>query len=219
MPKIRETEINIKIAFVKIYRDDIDEIVSILRKEEFIRLIEVEANNFVCEPSKIGDLECDKIRELKIRAYIPDDYCNIEVDFNKYGVRIHCDKKTTLFFGVAKEIEDYLRNKIKFFGFLTKGSIPFLLLGISTPVVLTMTLVMFLKKYQSWPFILAYLIVSLLFLFLMYLGLYYKNEIYLRGKKEYQNFFIRNKDQLLVNLVVGIILAVMGFLLGRLTAW
>lgn len=209
-----KSSISIEIPFVKVYLGDIENLIKILERENPDKII-LEAENKSFKFEEIEKLGVEKIKNLKINTRFHGDPFGIQISFDKYFVHIYSIDNTTLTYGISKKVEDYLKKKTRIFSFITKGTNQFSILGVLTPIASFFLILSFFKKYQSLYFVLIYAVVSFLFLFMIYICFYYKNIIFLKRKKECQNFFIRNRDQLLVNLIIGIFVAIISFLLGR----
>ena len=215
MEKIKENKIKINIPFVKIYKNEIKEIIEILKeKKDFIRLIEMEINDFVLKFMSLEEFEreikelkrelgINKIRRLKMIAYIPEEHCNIEINFNNHGVSINCDKKNIEILGIVKEIEDYFQKKTRMLSFL------FRYLSIKNSFLLLIITTMLLMFFPHMEYDVVK-IFAIFFLFSLYIEFFYKNIIFLKNKNELSNFFIRKKDEIILSIISIIVGAIIG---------
>ncbi len=221
MEKIKKDKKRIKIPFVKIYKNDIKEIIEILEEEkDFVRHIEITGGGFNLKFEEIErlkeELGVSRMKELEIKAYVPDEHCSIDISFNKHnGVDLYCYKmEDNKIFGIVKKIENILIKKQRIFGKLASNYLIFGLLGVSTfsmPVLLY-----FFVSLQEKKYLFFLLIATLFFLLLFYIALFYKNIIYLKDKKELSNFFIRNKDVIILNIISAVSGAILGAIIMSL---
>jgi hypothetical protein len=199
-------------SFVKIYLDDIEEIISILKKENpgGISLI---AENKSFEFGEIGLLKKEKVEMLQIIAYFPNDFDKFIVTFDRYGVSMDCFKNTTQMIGLVKKIEDYLKNKNRIFGKIAKNqSLMGNTIGLSFGLSLLMTAWIYKNNITTTTFLLIDLILVILPLFCIYLVTSYKNAIFLKEKKDCKNMLKQ------YNVAIFLILAILTLLIAIL-AW
>lgn len=209
-----ESSISIRMSFVKIYLNDIREIIKILDELRPSGMtLQAEKKSFSLE--EIKDLKKERISELKIISHHIEDYYDITINFDKFETEIYCHRKTNEIFGICKKIEDYLKKKKRFFDFIARNNITAVLSGAATPIIAIMSGFSFGNRNLSIRFIIIYFLVFVLFVFSLYLSFGYKNIIILKEKEECKNWLIKNKDQLIMQTLVGILLIVFGILIGN----
>lgn len=213
MQDIKSETISITLPYVKLYLDDIEKIINILNEDKPETVL-LKANNKVFELSEIEDLHTDELKELEIVASFPS-YKQISISFDNHWTRLYCYGNTTTNQGILRKIEIVLKEKTRLLGALARSPYSQLLSSAVGGLAVFTTILLFLKKDSK--FLWFHLGISLLFWFVLYLEIFYKNVIFLKHKNHYKNFFTKNKDQIIVGLIVGIPIAIISFLLGRLT--
>ena len=209
-----------KLPYLELYLEDIEKIIAILSLDNPTS-IKLEADNKEFEFKEIKELKTEKINNLKICAHFPE-FEDFTITLDKYGADIYCFKDKTVYQGIAKKIDDYLKNKIRPFGRIAKSQIPNILIGALLPIMGAYSGSIFYKfynveGYKNTTSIMIGVLLLILFIFSVILSSYYKNVIFLKHRSHYKNFFIRNKDQLFIQLLVGLIIAVFSFFLGRMS--
>lgn len=209
--------ISIKLPHLELYLDDLEEIIKIIKNENPTSII-LETNGKEFEFEEINKLKTEKINNLKIAVHF-STFENYTITFDKYGVNIYCYEGKTLYQGLTKKIEDYLKNRKRLFGKIAISSIPHISMGALLPIMyFYVSFVVAIKNNaeNKTSLTLIGLLLLILFIFSVFLGFKYKSIIYLKNRSEYKNFFLRNKDQIFVQLLVGLVILIIGFILGRL---
>lgn len=209
-----ESSISIKMSFVKIYLNDIQEIIKILDGLSPSGVV-LQAEGKIFTLDEVKDLKKEKVNNLKIKAHYAEDYYDITVGFDRFETCIYCHRLTNEIFGVCKKIESYLSKKERWFDFLAKNNRSAAISGVLMPIVLIMSSKIFLNRNQSIVFVSIYFLLSFLFIYSFYLSSGNKQLIILKDKIEDKSWFIKNKDQILVQILVGIFLLVIGILIGK----
>ena len=207
------SSVNIHIPFVKIYLNDIKEVSEILKELNPSGIeLQTEEKSFAIE--EIESIADKRINNFKIIAHYVEEYYDISVSFDNFYNKIYCHRQTNEIFGVCKKVEDYLKKKSRFFNFAVKNYRSASLLGILLVIDLIIFFIIFKNKNQSLTFISFSIFMVIFSFFTFYLTKFYRNIIILKNKKDCDNWFKRNKDQILVQLIVGIILVLFGYFLG-----
>lgn len=207
------SSVNIYLPFVKIYFDDINEVLEILKelKPSGIELQTGEKSFSIDEIKLIAD---KRINNFKIIAHYVEEWYDIKISFDNFNNKIYCHRQTNEIFGVCKKVEDYFKKKSRFFNFAVKNYRSASLLGILIVIDLIIFFIIFQNQNQPLIFIVFSFFISILSFFVFYLTKFYRNIIILKNKKNCDNWFRRNKDQILVQLMVGTLLLFFGYFLG-----
>ncbi|MCK4635557.1 MAG: hypothetical protein KAT32_01730 [Candidatus Moranbacteria bacterium] len=118
--KRKNKPISISLPYVKIYRDEIEEIIAILEESE-PKKIEFEARDKIFSYDEIDKLNSNDISNLVISAKY-DWIQSFNIDFYRFGVNIfdtHSDHPIK-YKGIASEIEQLLKQKKKYFIIFSK---------------------------------------------------------------------------------------------------
>jgi hypothetical protein len=179
----------------------------------------------------VGNIKYDNIAELlqyekyKINNLIIEGGITNNNGFNKIlllSIKLNgasltlYDNDNLKFIGIMKIIEDILIQNSWLRGYLFTTEI-------ILSILLSTVIMNFLIKYekQTSPMAtIAILYVAMIFMFIIIIAqidnyLFFRNTIFLRYKKEFPNFIIRNKD----NIIVGLICCIFGSVIGGLLVY
>ena len=219
MEKISPTSIDLYLPYVKLYLNDIEEIILILKKINPSE-IQLESNNSQFEFNEIESLKFDKINKLKITAKLPvkNDFTissilnDFSIIFDSSGSHISCWTNSLEIQGLVKELEVFIISKKRLLGQRFLLPLTYALLVVSGIIFISFLpfLILGLLGKEN-PFYPINYIINLVFLLFLFSLRFYKNIIYLKQKKDLPNFFIRNKDQ----LIIDILLLLIGYLIGK----
>lgn len=207
---------------LKLFKDDLEAIVNIAKEYEAIDAKEWEKKVSITAE----DYQLDNISELKEinKEIISDFYMSVgtssltlRLNKNSASLYVHDDKNTVLM-GIANKIDDILQNRQRRFNFFfTYGghmmlfALPIMLLGVSLTC-----LFLVLKLYYLIPIVAiagGYTGAKTESIPAQY------STIIMSHLSETPNFFKRNKDKILVGIVVGIIVCFFSVLGTLLVQW
>lgn len=189
---------------VKLYLDDIDEIIDILKEEKFSN-IEIKTINNQYEDEELKNINLSEpLSEISSHKPI-----YITISFNSGfgpGINIYTETDTALAYGVVKKIENLFKKRVrKIFSIITKANFALCFFLFALAVANLLNIIDIITETTKW---LILLLAAIFFGISMLLDsgkLLKKNIIILKRKKEQLNFWSRNKDQITVNIIVYII--------------
>lgn len=200
---------------VKLYLDDIEKIVEILR--EVSTTIKIETDEYSIEDVKeLASLDKERVTELNIQSAEP--YLNLRIGPQKSWLNIAKDEPSSR--GTFEKIKEvlFLRRR-KALGFLDKWSITFpltWLLGFATVEFMIKAI-----RGGGTLFIIGSIISPLILLFYLLLASYFWSHgsfiIILRRRSQEQSFIKRNKDRIIVGVLLALVSGAIGLIIGRLT--
>jgi len=215
MEKIKKSISKI-FPYVKLYRDDIDELIEILEENKF-KDIEIRTGNYKLNSSEIEKLKERKISNIQISAYDPF-FISVELNsrYGSNGARVYTSEDSTIALGVIGKISQLFKKNRRFI--LTLTTTPWFALSV---VMAGQILAILLKKFfDNTPLFITLLICSYaFFLFAFFLDsgyLFSKNLVILDYRIDRPNFWIRNKDKLLITLLTVILTALVTY---YITIW
>lgn len=216
MEKIQKEKTK-EFPYVKLYLEDIREILSVLNESGISDPCLLFGDTRVNE-SEIESLPFKKVYSMSISAYDPvvplRNLFSLDISQNCLEqVRIHVED-TVIGNGLLLKVGDVLKRKRRLFLwlFFSQGVHLFPPICFFAPIVVIETI--FLSLGYSLLFCFSLLIIYYIF-FTSADFFIRKNLILIESRLNYQNFFIRNKDALGVNLLCTIIGVVLGFFLGK----
>jgi hypothetical protein len=219
MEEIKPTMIFSRMPRVKIYFEDLENIIRILETEKSSKISLIYGNKLF-DFTEIDKLNVDRVSSLEIRASYPN-YLHVSITLDEDGVKIYCSENTTQMQGVVKQIEDTLKSKLRFLSSFTKTILFRGLFGSIIGVALYFNILGIYRAFKNTDinplFLFGWILTSILFWFFSFLD-YNKTIVFLKSKNSYQNIFARNRDQIFVGLFVGIPSAVFGAIIGFLIA-
>lgn len=214
MQEVRETSIRIIMPCVRIYHDDIKEIVDILSGLGPKSTINLEANKKSFEFNEIKLLNTNLLKLLKITVKF-DAYEYLTIEFSKHNIWIYCSQNTTQAHGVIRRIENLLKSRRRLLSWVSSHYIPTIILYLSAIAVVTIGVGDVFNFFHPSAWITRSLLI--VFFASWYFDSCYGNVIFLQPKSSYKNMFVRNKDQLLIGIVSSIVSGIIGFFLSRFT--
>lgn len=210
--------ISIYLPSVKIYLDDIEKIISILNEANPSEIkLESETKRF--NFNEISDLKQDKLNSLEIKALF-SNHSDFSVSLNNHycgKIHLYCWDNSIKNHGIAKKLKDLFVTKKRVLLNMIFNDKLFIASGIVIPTSISLILKLNPKLYREFIVVLLFVIGICFLIFLLnlppVLNLIHKNIIFLKYKKDSPNFIKRNKDQ----IIIGIILSIVGFALGILS--
>jgi len=217
-----------KIGLIKIFRDDLEQIVICLRKE--CKSIEIIADEFkINEISDLDKEKRDRISHLRIEGFDPRFL--LELNQNDAEIWIG-DKDNVVLKGLREHIEEILYQKPRLmqkFSWLKIVGLNFLtgiVIGLSLVFIfftrfsarrITTVITDWINSYHI-PEVLLVICVLLFFAGVVFdiINELHHCRISLIHSKESLNFFKRNKDQILIAVINSVISASLGLLIGLL---
>ncbi len=200
---------SLKILPVKVYLEDLDEIISILN-EDGPRKIEIKTREYKLTPDEFKQKYKDaNLNYLEINSHSP--YINVSFDYSN-GVRIYSGDDSASSVGIIEKIKNVVKPKRKIFNlFLGKSN-----LNLSIFFILCwFFFLLFFKPLATKDVYLGGLIVYIVFSALFMAPLFNRNNIIVSNKKDRPNFFIRKSD----DLVIAIISAFLGGAIGAIAMY
>jgi hypothetical protein len=192
---------------VKLYIDDIEKILEILKEENFSD-IKIETTNSEYNESEVNSIEPTESL-LNISSHNP---LYISITFNSSygeGVRIYTDTDTALAYGVINKIETLLKRKRRIiFSIARRPWFAFSFLVVGQAIVFALRAKEIITSVTFWLIILGIMIFYVILLFLDLGKIPRTNIISIKRKKDRISFWFRNKDQILVGIIVAIITAI-----------
>lgn len=197
---------------VRLYQNDIKEMVDILENEKLEKIC-IQTKNKEFEANEpISDDDYKNIQ--RITAYRPIYF---SVDFQDrfgVGVNIYSSTNTVQALGLIHKVEDVIyKRKRRYYSIVVNPHI-FLPSLIGAQIIISfLNIKHILSEKGYW---IAMGIDAIFFVVLMLLAsgyLFRKNILYPKSKSQMPNFFERKKD----DIFVGIFLCIIAFLLGRLS--
>jgi len=194
---------------VKVFLDEVRNIHSILVNH--CRDVRIETDRYeISDIDKLKDIGTEQIHELEFKANSP--YVSIHLERN--GARIYIDEDSTINRGILSEIEEALSMcQPKVARFISSAWFTPFILGL----VFWGLIITFIKFFDG---LMVWVVCSLLAVIYIYLNVYgfrlsmYRySTIVLSERRERKNFFTRNRDQIVVNLLVAIVAAALTLLI------
>lgn len=198
-----------------LFREDLEEIENIL-KEISPREYKLESQNFEYTNIKEIPKDLDAINEFHIQAYPP----YISIDFNTNGARIYAGDDDIKTMGGIKKIADIIsKRERKHLWHLSRLANWFAPILIWIPVYL----VMFVDEETVKPnkiLIFSSVLLSLIGIIWFIVGfrlkLYNFSLIEFTYKKEKLNFFMRNRDRIIVGIIIAIVSVLLTLLFQKI---
>lgn len=200
---------SLKILPVKIYLEDLDEIISILN-EDGSRKIEIKTREYKLTPDEFKQKYKDEnLNYLEINSNNP--YINVDFGYSN-GVRIYSGDDSASSVGIIEKIKNIVKPKRKIFNlFLGRNNYNFSIIFI----LCWFLILLFFNHLATKEFYLVGFIVYIVFSALFMLPLFNRNNIIVSNKKDRPSFFIRKSD----DLVIAIISAFLGGVIGAIAMY
>jgi hypothetical protein len=201
---------------VKIYGNDIEGIVGILKKsyddsDDRKPELTITIGNY--ELSSIEELSEIKkgkqLREMEIELELSRPYVRTQLHIREESVRLYCSNDSAIYLGIFTEIENLLLLRRRKWDWISH--VTWFLAASATSA----TIFVIFGQINNSPF-LSYIGYSIIGLFLIFGLLSFftrsirKSEIILANRYEQTTFWERNRDKLLVGLIIGLISFVLG---------
>jgi hypothetical protein len=210
--KKKSTSIYQYIDCIHIYRDDIEQIYDIL-SQAISQPPQVEIDDYIIEDKS----DFDKLTMIEKPQSLELNTKNIQVKIDKYHAKVYVNSPDDSITGYIYRIVQILENrKNKTLIFLDKWSTRLSLI----PIFFGLLLVFLSEKTnQGLSFLGGSLVVigfcfSIIGLLITILNLT-NTKISLKYKKDQPNFFKRNRDDLIVGLIIGILMLFLGIGIGK----
>lgn len=188
---------------LKVFLDEVRNIHSILAKH--CRDVTIETARYeISDIDKLVDIGIEQTHQLKFKAHNP----YISIELQKSGAHIFIGEDSTLSRGILNEIEEALsmcRRKVA--RFLSKWWFVNFVLGL----IFWSSIITTIKLLEGLTVWVVCSVLAIIYIYLWVYGfrlsMYEYSTIVLSERRERKNFFVRNRDQILVNLLVAIVTA------------
>jgi hypothetical protein len=202
---------------VRIYKNDIEGIVEILEKfhddgESREPKIDISIGDY--ELSSIDELSEVKekpIREMALEYKLYNPFVCIDLDISEESSRLYCSEDSATYLGVYTEIEKLLLSKRRKWEWISH--VTWFLSAIATSAAIFVVYGQInnspFMSYMGYSFGGLLLIFGLLSFFTRSIR---KSEIILVDRYEQTTFWERNRDKLLVGLIIGSISFILGII-------
>ena len=200
---------SLKILPVKVYLEDLDEIISILN-EDGSGKIEIKTREYKLTPDEFKQKYKDEnLNYLEIKSSNP--YINVDFDYSN-GVRIYSGDDSASSVGIIEKIKNIVKPKRKIFNlFLGRNNYNLNIIFILCWLIILLFFNHLANKESYLVGVVVYIVFSALFM----LPLFNRNNIIVSNKKDRPSFFIRKSD----DLVIAIISAFLGGVMGAIAMY
>ena len=184
---------------VKLYLDDVNEIVS--RLQSLCSKIEYSTKNYEFESLDELKQNCgSNLKELAIQGRSP----YISVDIRKHDVHLYTSGESETTIGLYYSLKEFLQQKSgwysKFLNIWLWGTLLWIFLIVFSNVI---------KELKDLPDILKYFYIFLSFIFFFFLlsllNRWKGSTIYLENRYKVSNFWERNKDKIITTIIGALI--------------
>lgn len=198
---------------VKLYKDDLEKLLELFITEGFDNL-KFTTEEYEYTSEEFFNLNNEKITNLKITANNPFYF---SIYFEDNWIRIYTNSDWIKELWLIQKIELIIKQKTRVIAFYLLNSVTIYFASIIITILILIILMMFLKNSNInedtiKSFIYLAMLLIYVFISLIWYSLnksFLKNIFILDYKKNYPNFWKRNKDQ----LFTGITMVIIGFLL------
>jgi len=186
---------------VKIYLEDVQELYDLLAKS--CKEVKMETDEWVfsdCE--RLQDLGVEEIHYLELQGEEP----NILLCFSHREALIHIEEDSTLNRGIFSQLEDTLRRCYRKVARVFAGTNTTLALLIVL-VVVTLSSLEAARDLvgQALVGILAFIFGAIIYWLHFRFSTKAYSTVVLSKRRERQNFFVKNKDQILVGIITAVV--------------
>ena len=190
--------------FVRIYSEDIQEIIDILKGVN-PKEIKIKTKDYLLKIDELKNINDEELSYLAIDSYQPYISIEFQSGFVADGVKVYCSEETILMHGVVKKIGDLLRkNKRIFFNIFTKKWLVYIILPLGSFFAKPISNLLRIKWYLILIFVFMIVVLSII----SDSGLFKKNIIVLKSRRSYPNFWKRNKDNIMLVIISNMVTAV-----------
>lgn len=195
---------------IKLYKEDIEELTDLFMKN--FNKIKIEANEYLLKDiSEINNLNKDEIYDFSLSGYDEDSpFYRIWLNITKRTINLYLmDRENIHYLGIVSKIDNIIEKRIRLSNIVNSRWIIYAFLFIF--ITFSYLINKFIKINDKFSIA---IIVPLLFILLLYLldKMICYNIIFLKYYKDSPDFFKRNRD----NIIVGIICAIIGTVIGGL---
>jgi len=198
--KTLKQPISKELPLTRMYLDDVKAIYDILKNN--CGSVEITTDKYeISDVTKLKDIGESQIHTLNFECR--DPYISINL-FPSHG-RIYISEDSTITRGILSQIEDILNKCKRKIASILDSFSAYIILGL----LLSTSLVMISKFTEGWLSIT--LVIFIILIFILYYGQTYRlslhqhSTIILSERRERANFFKRNKDQIIVGLIIAIV--------------
>ncbi|MBU4266986.1 MAG: hypothetical protein L6243_07610 [Candidatus Altiarchaeales archaeon] len=209
MKKLRK-EIMVCLSPVKLYPNDIKEIVEIL-KNEGCRDIELQTEDYELKLNELEDIDKTFINFLRIVGRQP--YIMVEVGRNTH---IFSTEDTTVTCGIVKKIEDVLiKNKRSFLN-LVYNRWSSIVLVLSGNLLMLTSMLGGITIYNENVSVSIGVILTLIGISIMFLSFFWRpNIIILKSRREDIGFLEKNRDAIILSVLSAVFGGIVMYILTR----
>lgn len=204
---------------VRIFRDDLEELVSQLRSEGAECKVIYKQTEYDSLDEFLEHIKRDYVRSLTLEVSGPSWPYGMTVSLEPDEVTIHTPNQNP---AVAALIADSLRSRVPWYSWRPSGNWWYGLQGALSFVLVAATIVTlptFLSADSVWSFPLVGFVSAALILLAfrgrVWLG---ATRVYLVEADSRMSFWKRNRDQLIVATISSAVSGFVGFVLGRITS-
>lgn len=205
-----------QVGAIRLYLGDLIEVIDLIKKDGGFTDIKLTTEEHEYTSDEISNIGKNEIIS-KISGHTP---FYLLIEFNSSlgkGIRIYASEDTVQAEGLVAKIEKlFLKNRRNIYCLLTNGRIVFALYLLCQVAYVYLSITATLGTKDFVILFAPWIILYILYLVLGNGKMFKKNIIYLKKEKEIDNFFIRNKDRLLVNILSAVIGGLIGFFLGKI---
>jgi len=194
----------------QLYRDDLEIIEKIIKDELKPREYKIETKDYEYDGLESIPEDNEQITDLHIQTYSP----YISIQFNRFSARIYAgddDLKTTGALTKIVEVLSARERKMLFWSQKVGLWLAPILFFAPTRALIEIDRI---KTPKHWFAIGLALAAVIWWIISYYLSMYRFSSITFISSKKSPGFIKRNKDQILVGLIVGIPVAILSFFLG-----
>ncbi len=206
--------ISTELPVIKMYLDDVQAIYDILKNNCNTVIIETDKYQ-ITDITKLKDIGVDEIHEMSFNCQNPD----INIELRPYMGRIYISEDSTLTRGILSQIEEILSKCKRKIVSKLESSLFYLLFSL----LVSATIVLLVIFVELWLAIFWGVTVVLIYILLVVksyrLSLRQHSTIILSERRERTNFFNRNRDQIIVGLIIAIVSVALTILAFKLFQW
>ncbi|MCA9346871.1 hypothetical protein KC960_05270 [Candidatus Saccharibacteria bacterium] len=190
----------------RLFMDDLEEVESIIITELRPREYRIETDDY--EYNKLNEIKerNDPITNLHIKTYDP----YISIDLNRFSSRIYASEDSLSTLGAITKITKILESKERMLLYKSQNWATWTAGPLTViPLVILYNLEN-VTQLSKWGLLMIAMLSIVWWVASFYLSMYRYSIIFLTSKKDRPGFIKRNKDQ----IIVGVIIALFSFLIG-----
>ena len=198
----------------RMYLDDVQAIYNILKNN--CSSVRIETDKYeISDIVKLKDISVNEIHTISFKCRDP----YIIIDLLPHGGRLYIEEDSTINRGILSQIEDILskceRKIIRLLNSLPAYLVVGMLLGVAFPIIFKFT-----ERWLSVTLSISLLVILILLLVKSYrLSLRQHSTIILSERRARASFIKRNKDQIIVGLIIATVSVALTVLAFKLFQW